>query len=200
MSADRTASDNAVAPPRSWARRSAPRSSSRRRSAEVRGIRRGDQKHGAFGLGFRVHGGAVIEQRADLLDVGHGPDERGRASRTFGVRIGVMRKQDLHDACVAEQGRRHHGRYAVGVHGVRVRAAFERSLDLAGGASPNGREQRIRRTAASERTRPRPAAPPHSRRWNFMPGILAPAGPSGHEILSRAQGRPGLSLSKAKVC
>ena len=71
--------------------------------------------------------------------------ERGRPSGTFGVRIGVMRKQDLHEACVAEQGRRHHGRYAVGVHGVRVGAAVERSLDLAGSASPNRREQRVRR-------------------------------------------------------
>ena len=151
---------SAVAPPRSCARRSAPRSSSSRSTSTVRGYDAATSSAVRSVSDLRVHRGAVVEQTPDFLDVGHGPHQRRRASRTCGdsdrrgARAGRRpgRASPNRAAAITR-------RYAVGVHGVRVGAAFERSLDLAGGSAPDRRKQRVGGRRRLGRHRRRPAAP-----------------------------------------
>ena len=98
----------------------------------------GQLERGASLLGDGFHVGAVIEQQADLGDVGYRPHEGGGAEHIGGLGVGALIEEQLH--CVERSGGGgvHQGSDAVIVLGVGIGGILEQCAQAVQIVGPDG--------------------------------------------------------------
>ena len=136
------ASDSAVEPARSCARRSAPRIEKQPQQVDRSRVRGGDEQRRPLRLRARIHIGAVCDEKPDLVHVGHGPQQRGGASRADPIRVGAVFEQDVHHLGVRKHGGGHQRRDAVSIDGVGVGAGAKQPLDVTDRSPLDRRKER----------------------------------------------------------